>query len=125
MDLPKKKKVVKNCWVFNIKPDGCYRSCLIAKGFSQVEGIDFDELSSPVVYYETARLLLAVAALEDLDIQSIDIKTAYLYSDLDEKIYMEQPEGFKLPGKKNKVWRLRKVLYGLKASWLILVAHND
>jgi len=50
------------------------------------------------------QLLLAVAALENLDIQSIDIKTAYLYGDLDEEIYMEQPEGFKLPGKENKVW---------------------
>jgi len=50
------------------------------------------------------RLLLAVAALKDLDIQSIDVKTAYLYGDLDEEIYMEQPEGFKLPGKENKVW---------------------
>jgi len=66
--------------------------------------IDFDELFSPVVYYKTARLLFAVATLEDLDIQSIDIKIAYLYSNLDEEIYMEQPEGFKLPGKENKVW---------------------
>jgi len=101
VDLPKGRKTVKNHWVFNIKPDGCYRSHLVAKGFSQVEGIDFDELFSLVVCYETARLLLAVAVLEDLDIQSIDIKTAYLYGDLDEEIYMEQPEGFKLPG---KVW---------------------
>jgi len=50
------------------------------------------------------QLLLAVAVLEDLDIQSIDVKTAYLYGDLDEEIYMEQPEGFKLLGKENKVW---------------------
>ena len=64
------------------------------------------------------RLLLAVAALEDLDIQSVDIKTAYLYGDLDEEIYMKQPEGFKLPGKKNKVWQLHKVLYGLKQASL-------
>ena len=61
--------------MFNIKPDGCYQSCLVAKGFSQVEGIDFDELFSPVVYYETAQLLLAITVLEDLNIQSIDIKT--------------------------------------------------
>jgi len=54
--------------VFNIKPDGCYQSCLVAKGFSQVESIDFDELFSLVVCYETVQLLLAVAALEDLDI---------------------------------------------------------
>jgi len=104
VDLPKGRKVVKNYWVFNIKPDGCYRSRLIAKGFSQVEGINFDELFSPVVRYETAQLLLVVAALEDLDIQSVDIKTAYLYGNLDEEIYIEQPEGFKLPGKENKVW---------------------
>ena len=64
------------------------------------------------------QLLLAVAALEDLDIQSVDVKTAYLYGDLDEEIYMEQPEGFKLPGKENKVWRLRKTLYGLKQAGL-------
>jgi len=89
VDLSKGRKVVKNCWVFNIKPDGHYQSRLVAKGFSQVEGIDFDELFSPVVHYETAQLLLAVAALEDLDIQSVDVKTAYLYSDLDEEIYME------------------------------------
>ena len=104
VDFPKGRKAVKNCWVFNIKPDGCYRSHLVAKGFSQVEGINFDELFSPVVCYKTARLLLAVATLEDLDIQSIDVKTAYLYGNLDEEIYMEQPEGFKLPGKEDKVW---------------------
>ena len=52
----------------------------------------------------TVQLLLAVAALENLDIQSVDVKTAYLYGDLDEEIYMEQPEGFKLSGKENKVW---------------------
>ena len=64
--------------MFNIKPNGHYQSCLVAKGFSQVKGIDFDELFSSVVHYETAQLLLAVAILKDLDIQSIDIKTAYL-----------------------------------------------
>jgi len=103
MDLPKRRKAVKNCWVFNIKPHGRYRSCLVAKGFSQVKDIDFDELFSPVVHYETVRLLFAIATLENLDIQSIDIKTAYLYGNLDEKIYIEQPKGFKLPRKENKV----------------------
>jgi len=104
--------------VFNIKPDGHYQSHLVAKGFSQVEGIDFNELFSPVICYETARLLLAVAVLEDLDIQSVDIKIAYLYGDLDKEIYMEQSEGFKLPGKENKVWQLCKALYGLKQAGL-------
>ena len=104
--------------MFNIKSDSRYRSCLVAKGFSQVEGIDFNELFSPVVHYETAWLLLAVAVLEDLDIQSVDVKTAHLYGDLDEEIYMEQPEGFKLPRKENKVWWLCKALYSLKQAGL-------
>ena len=73
---------------------------------------------SLVVHYETMRLLLTITALENLDIQNVNVKIACLYSDLDEKIYMEQPEGFKLPGKKDKVWRLHKALYGLKQAGL-------
>ena len=64
------------------------------------------------------RLLLAIAVLEDLDIQSVDVKTAYLYGNLDKEIYMEQPEGFKLPRKEKKVWWLHKALYGLKQAGL-------
>ena len=89
VNLSKGRKAVKNHWVFNIKPDGRYRSHLVAKGFSQVEGISFDELFFPVVYYETVQLLLAVAALEDLDIQSVDIKIAYLYGDLCKKAKLQ------------------------------------
>ena len=89
IDLSKRKKTVKNCWVFNIKPDSYYWSRLVAKGFSQVESIDFDKLFSPVVCYKTMWLFLAIVALEDLDIQSINIKTAYLYNNLNEEIYME------------------------------------
>ena len=74
----------------------CYRSWLVAKGFSQIKEIKFDELFSLVVYYETACLFLAVAVLEDWNIHSINIKTIYFYSYLDKKIYMEQSEGFRL-----------------------------
>ncbi|KAJ3552813.1 hypothetical protein NP233_g12787 [Leucocoprinus birnbaumii] len=118
VDLPPGRRAIKNRWVFNLKSDGRYRSRLVAKGFSQIEGIDFDELFSPVVRYETARLLLGMAALEDFDILSVDVKTAFLYGKLDEEIYMEQPEGFRLPGYENKVWRLRRALYGLKQAGL-------
>jgi len=103
LDLPKGRKVIKNHWVFNIKSNGCYRSWLVAKRFSQIKEIKFDELFSLVVYYETACLFLAVAVLEDWNIHSINIKTIYFYSYLDKKIYMEQPEGFRLPGKEKKV----------------------
>ena len=82
---------------------GHYRSQLIAKGFSQVERINFDKLFSSVVYYETACLFLAIATLEDWNIYSIDIKTTYLYNDLDEEIYIEQFKSFRLLGKEKKV----------------------
>ena len=88
VDLPKGRKTIKNHQVFDIKSDSYYRSQLVAKGFSQVERINFDELFSSVVCYEPVCLFLAVTALENQDIHSIDVKTTYLYSDLDEKIYM-------------------------------------
>ena len=117
VDLPQGRKAIKNRWVFNIKSDGRKRARLVAKGFSQIEGIDFDELFSPVVRYETARLIFGVAALEDWEIESVDVKAAYLYGKLDEEIYMEQPEGFKTI-LKHKVWKLHRALYGLKQSGL-------
>ena len=116
VDLPKRRKVIKNCWVFNIKSDGHYRSQLNTKGFSQVKEINFDKLFSPIVHYETTCLFLAVATLKNWDIYIVDIKTAYLYGNLDEEIYIEQPEDFRLLSKKKKVWWLHKVLYSLKQA---------
>ena len=68
--------------------------------------------------FETVRLLLALAALEDWDLEALDIKTAFLYGKLDEEIYMEQPEGFAVPGQEHLVWRLHCALYGLKQASL-------
>ena len=70
----------------------------------------------PVARYETVRLLLATAALENWDIEVLDIKTAFLYSDLDEEIYMQQPEGFIIKGQEHKVYKLKKAIYGLKQA---------
>ena len=110
-DLPKGKKVIKNRWVFNIKQDSRKKARLIAKGFSQVEGIDFNEIFSPVVHFETVRLMLALSSLEDWYIEALDVKMAFLYRKLDEEIYMHQPEGFKQKGQENKVLRLHRALY--------------
>ena len=74
MDLSKAQKAIKNFWVFNIKSNGRYRSQLVVKEFSQVEEINFDELFSLVVYYETAHLFLAIATLKDWNIHSVDVK---------------------------------------------------
>jgi hypothetical protein len=116
--LPHGRKAIKNRWVFDIKTDGRKRARLVAKGFSQVEGIDYDEIFSPVVRYETVRMLFATAALENWYISALDVKTAFLYGKLDEEIYMEQPEGFKVKGQEDKVLRLRRALYGLKQAAL-------
>ena len=70
------------------------------KGFSQVEGIDYDKLFSLVV---SVRTMLALAALKGWHMEALDVKSAYLYSKLDEEIYMEQLEDFKVPGKEFKV----------------------
>ena len=102
--------------MYVIKADGRYKARLVAKGYTQIEGIDFQETFSPVARYEAIRFLLAHAALEDWEIEAMDIKMAFLDSELDEEIYMEQPEGFVKRGEENKVCRLKKAIYGLKQA---------
>jgi hypothetical protein len=105
VDLPHGRKAIKNRWVFTIKGDGWKRARLVAKGFSQVKGVDFDEIFSPVVRYETVCLMFALASLEGMYMTGLDVKTAFLYGKLEEEIYMLQPEGFALKGKERKVMR--------------------
>ena len=118
VDLPPGCKAIKCQWVFVAKSDGRKKACLVAKGFTQVYGIDFEETFSPVARFETIRILLALAALEDWDIESLNVKTTYLYGELDEEIYMDQPEGYIKKGQERKVCRLLKSLYGLEQSAL-------
>jgi len=68
--------------------------------FPQVPGLDFADTFSPVAQFETVRILLAAAALEDWDIEALDVKTAFLYGALDAELYMEQPQGFMRQGQK-------------------------
>ena len=118
VERPRGRKVIRNRWVFDIKDDGRKRARLVAKGFSQVEGLDYDQVFSPVVRFKTVRLILALAALENWVAYGLDVRNAYLYGELDEEIHMEQPEGFRVPGKENHVLRLNKALYGLKQAGL-------
>jgi len=86
------------------------------KGFTQIQGIDYDETFSPVAQFELLRLTLALAALEDWEIYQMDVKSAFLNRLLKEEIYMEQPEGFITLGQESKVCLLNKVIYSLKQA---------
>jgi Reverse transcriptase (RNA-dependent DNA polymerase) len=114
VDPPKDCKIIRNRWVFDLKSDGRKKARLVAKGFSQIEGIDYDEIFSPVVWFETVQMMIALAALKKWHIQGLDIKTAFLYGELNKELYMEQPEGFKVKGQEGRVMRLKHAIYGLK-----------
>ncbi|GJR91241.1 retrovirus-related pol polyprotein from transposon TNT 1-94 [Tanacetum coccineum] len=119
--LPGGRKPIGNKWVYKIKRNGDdqverYRARLVVKGYAQKEGIDFNEIFSPVVRMTTIRVVLAMCATYDLHLEQLDVKTAFLHGNLEEEIYMLQPEGFKQKGKENLVCRLNKSLYGLKQA---------
>ena len=89
---------------------------MVAKGFAQREGIDYNEVFSPIVKHSSIRTLLALVAQLNLELAQLDVKTAFLHGDLEEEIYMTQPEGYKVDGKEDWVCKLSKSLYGLKQS---------
>jgi hypothetical protein len=116
VDLPSGHKAVKSKWVFKLKADGRYCARLVAKGFTQIPGVDFDETFSPVAHFESLHLLLALATLGDWHIHQMDVKSAFLNGKLDKEIYMEQPQGFIISGSEQLVCHLKKAIYGLKQA---------
>jgi len=85
-------------------------------GCKQIEGVEFFDKYSPVSKVATIRVLIALACVFNLEIHQMDVKTAFLNDELEEEIYMSQPEGFAEPGKEKKVCKLVKSLYGLKQA---------
>ena len=119
---PRNRNIVSCKWVYKRKilPNGKikYKSRNVARGFNQIQGIDYKSTYSPVVRYTTLRLLLALAVREDYDIVHMDVECAYLQGDLEEEVYMEQPRGFEVKGHEDKVCKLKKAIYGLKQGGL-------
>ncbi|KAH9781363.1 Integrase catalytic domain-containing protein [Citrus sinensis] len=119
---PQNKRLVGCKWIYKIKEgtvDGeppRYKARLVAKGFTQKHGVDFNEVFSPVVKYSSIRILLAIAAYNDLELDQMDVKTAFLHVNLEEEILMDQPEGFIEEGTEDMVCLLKRSLYGLKQS---------
>ena len=126
-DVPKGSVPIGCKWIFKKKigADGkieTYKARLVAKGYRQILGIDYDETFSPVAMHKSIRIMLAIAAFYDYEIWQMDVKTAFLNGDLEEQIYMTQPEGFEVSGSAGKACRLHRSIYGLKQasrSWNI------
>ena len=115
VDLPTDQKAIGSGWVFQVKhnADGSierFKARIITKGYSQCPGLDYNESFAPTFRPATLRIIMAMAAVEDLELCSVDITSAFTNGDLDEEIYMKQPEGFHIGGP-NKVCRLRKSLW--------------
>ncbi|MCO5549306.1 hypothetical protein L7F22_002774 [Adiantum nelumboides] len=118
--LPQGKKALPCKWYrYKITTHDCqskYKASLVAKGFKQEKGVDFDEVFSSVVKMTTLKCFLALVAKMDLELHQMDVKTVFLHGDLNEEIYMQQPKGFVEKGKEALVCLLLKSLYGLKQS---------
>ena len=105
VELSKGRHVVGCKWIFKRKPglsekEGIrYKARLVAKGFSQKEGVDFNKIFSPMVRHTSIRVLLAIVANQDLELEQLDVKTAFLHGRLEENILMKQLEGFEVQGK--------------------------
>jgi hypothetical protein len=118
---PYDRNVIGTKWVFKNKSDehGTVvrnKARLVAQGYTQVEGIDFDETFAPVARLESIRVLLAIACHLGFKLYQMDVKSAFLNGLLQEEVYVEQPKGFQDPLHPNHVYKLKKALYGLKQA---------
>lgn len=117
--LPPQRRPIDNKWVFKVKKDSSgnitrYKARLVIKGCAQRKGLDYTETFAPVVRYTSIRFLLSIAAKYNMQVDQMDAVTAFLHGELEEDIFMLQPEGF--ADGSDKVCRLKKSLYGLKQA---------
>jgi hypothetical protein len=120
-EISKGAKTVRCKWVYKTKYDSQgnidkFKARLVVKGYTQREGIDYNETFSPVVCKDFFRIIIALVAHYDLELHQMDVKTAFLNGDLDETVYMAQPKGFVVEGKEKLGCRLKKSIYGLKQA---------
>lgn len=118
---PADKSVVSSKWIYKLKhaADGRiekYKARFVARGFSQKEGIDYDETFAPVARYTFIRTIFSLVSIFGWKMYQMDVKTAFLNGNIEQEVFVEQPEGFVLHSKETHVCRLRKTLYGLKQA---------
>ena len=120
-ELPEGSKRVGCKWVFKTKRDSMgnverYKARLVAKGYTQKDDIDYKETFSPVSKKNSLRIIMALVAHYDLELHQMDVMTAFLNGDLEEEVYMDQPQAFETTGKESLVCKLKKSIYGLKQA---------
>ncbi|GJX98875.1 putative ribonuclease H-like domain-containing protein [Tanacetum coccineum] len=118
VDLPNRKRAIGSKWGFKNKKDEreiviINKARLVAQGYTQEEGIDYDEVFSPVVRIEAIRLFLAYASFKDFVVYQMDVKNAFLYGKIEEEVYAYQPPGFEDPDFLDRVYKVEKVMYRL------------
>jgi hypothetical protein len=118
---PEGKSVVTSRWLYKLKyvADGSietYKARFVARGFSQVEGVDYDETFAPVARYTLIRSMISIAVEMGWKIHRMDVKIAFLNGLIQEEVYIEQPLGFEVHGRESHVCKLKKALYGLKQA---------
>src|SRR6266540_2468335 len=116
VDLPDGVKAIECKWIYKRKIDldgnvHIHKVRLVAKGFRQIHGVDYDETFSPVVMLKSIQITLKIAIYFDYEIWKMVVKTAFLNGNLDEEVYMIQPEGFVDPANAGKVCKHRKSIY--------------
>ena len=118
---PKGVNVIETKWIFKNKSDEYgivirNKSRLVTQGFTQVEGINFDEKFAPVARLESIKILLAIASHLNFKLYQMDVKSAFLSGMLQEEVYVEQPKGFVDPYRPDDVYKLKRAFYGLKQA---------
>ena len=113
------KSVVSSKWIYNIKhaADGSiekYKARFVARGFSQKEGIDYEDTFSPIERYTSIRMIMALSSMMKWDLQQMHINTTFLNGMIEEEVYIKQPQGFEVKDIVTYVYKLKKDLYGLK-----------
>lgn len=120
-DLPNGAKCIGVKWIYKTKLNELgevskYKARLVAKGYSQEHGVDYTEVYAPVACMDTIRIILSIAAQKGWYIFQLDVKSAFLHGVLAADVYIEQPKGYEVEGKEDKVYKLYKALYGLKQA---------
>jgi hypothetical protein len=118
---PEGKFVVTSKWIYKIKhaANGSikkYKAIFLARGFSQIEGVDYDDTFAPLARYTSIRSIIALVSSMGWKVHQMDVKTTFLNGEIEEEVYIEQPEGSVIHNEKSHVCRLKKALYGLKQA---------